>query len=123
MGATVLGRHRRERTPHAKRLVDELYDQLLAGGMESYGETLLREYGRPGEMVTHSGVGNGVVSMIAWPALGGEPERLTHLIYGGCTITEVRSDLLARGLGGLAVAEVYPADAELDDEDEDEDDD
>lgn len=98
--------------------MDTLYQQLVAGGIREYGDALLREYGQPGEVIAHLGLGNGTVSMITWPAMADRPERLTHLVYGGCTTTEVRADLLARGLGGLAVIEVYPPDAELDDEDE-----
>jgi hypothetical protein len=116
----VLGRRRTFTPPRAKWLVDTLYQQLVADGIHDYGEALLREYGKTGEVISHLGVGNGMVSMITWPAMAGEPERLTHLVYGGCTPTEVRADLLARGLGGLAVVEVYPADADLDDEEEDE---
>lgn len=119
----MLGRHRRTRAPHAKWLVDDLYAQLTANGVDNYGDVLLQQYGQPGELIAHVGLGNGLVSMITWPALDGEPERLTHLVYGGCTRAEVRADLLARGLGGLAVVEVYPPDANLDDEDDEEDDD
>ncbi|GDY32236.1 hypothetical protein [Gandjariella thermophila] len=116
----MLGRRRRHPPPRVKWLVDALYQQLVAGGIQGYGEALLHEYGQPGEVITHLGLGNGMVSLITWPARAGEPERLTHLVYGGCTPTEVRADLLARGLGGLAVVEVHPPDADLEEDEEDE---
>jgi hypothetical protein len=99
--------------PQVKALVDELYAILTETGSSDYAATIEAEYAVPGEQVTHRRYGDGVVSTIAVPVQGTRTLRLTHLVYGGCTEHQIRQDLVARGLGSLAITWVYPPDTVL----------
>lgn len=96
--------------PQVKAIVDELYATLSEQGRRGYEAMITAEYTERGEQVTYDPCGTGVLATIAVPARGGTGLRLTRLVYGGCTAHEIRQDLVARGLGSLAITWVYPPD-------------
>jgi hypothetical protein len=105
--------HHMDHPPQVKALVDELYAMLRANGPSDYEAMIVAEYAVPGEHVTHSRCGEGLVSAIAGPVPGTKALRLTHLVYGGCTEHQIREDLVARGLGSLGITWVYPPETVL----------
>lgn len=114
--STLITQHM-DHPPQVKALVDELYETLAAPGRGGYEAMITGEYAEPGEQVAYRSCGGGVLATIAMPERGRRTLRLTHLVYGGCTTHEIRQDLVARGLGSLAITWVYPPDAVLDTED------
>lgn len=109
--------HHLDHPPQVKALVDELYATLSENGRRDYETMIAAEYAGPDEQVEHHSFGGGVLSVIARPMRDAETLRLTHLVYGGCTAHEIRQDLVARGLGSLAITWVYPPDTVLLEED------
>ncbi|MBE1494078.1 hypothetical protein H4696_001178 [Amycolatopsis lexingtonensis] len=109
--------HHRDHPPQVKALTDELYATLSENGRRDYENMIAAEYAGPGERVEHHRCGDGVLTMIAEPIRGTGAMRLTHLVYGGCTTHQIRQDLVARGLGSLAITRVYPPEATLPEDD------
>ncbi|WP_328615221.1 hypothetical protein OHS18_47225 [Amycolatopsis sp. NBC_00355] len=105
--------HHRDHPPQVKALVDELYETLSEKGRRYYETMIAAEYAGDGERVEHHSCGDGVLTMIAMPMRDTETMPLTHLIYGGCTTHQIRQDLIARGLGALAITSVYPPETDL----------
>ncbi len=110
---STLVTHHMDHPPQVKALVDELYAMLSETGPADYQAMIEAEYALPNEHVKHDPCGSGVVSTIAAPVPGVRALRLTHLVYGGCTEHEIRQDLVARGLGSLAITWVYPPETVL----------
>jgi hypothetical protein len=109
--STLVTQHM-DHPPQVKALVDELYATLSEKGRDDYEALIEGEYAVSGEHVTHRSYGDGMLSTIATPVLGGKTMRLTHLVYGGCTEHQIRQDMVARGLGSLAITWVYPPETE-----------
>ncbi|WIY00481.1 hypothetical protein QRX60_41555 [Amycolatopsis mongoliensis] len=110
--------HHLDHPPQVKALVDELYATLSENGSQDYETLIEAEYAGPGEQVEHYSFGDGVLSLVALPTRDAGTLRLTRLVYGGCTTHQIRQDLVARGLGSLAITWVYPPDAALAGDDE-----
>lgn len=105
--------HHLDHPPRVKAIDDELYAVLCENGRTGYEAAIEAEYAVAGEGVEHHSLGDGVLSLITNPAT----MRLTHLVYGGCTVHQIRRDLVDRGLGSLAITWVYPPETTLADGD------
>ncbi len=105
--------HHLDHPPQVKAIEDELYAVLGENGRSGYEAAIEAEYAVPGEEVEHHTCGDGVLTLITAP----DTRRLTHLVYGGCTVHQIRRDLVDRGLGSLGITWVYPPETALVDAD------